>query len=175
MIVLNALATGASVNQAAAEAGIHRNTIANWRNDVPGFQMALSSAQYDRALHFREAAAEMTDLAFHTLRAIMSDEKATPSVRLRAALAVVKLSTSQAPLPQMKRAPIVAVGVAENCENAHNMHNDPEPDPPVTSNGKVETFRRDHAKIGRNDVCPCGSGLKYKRCCLNKPVSAAAA
>lgn len=23
-------------------------------------------------------------------------------------------------------------------------------------------------KIGRNDPCPCGSGKKYKRCCLNK-------
>lgn len=22
-------------------------------------------------------------------------------------------------------------------------------------------------KVGRNDPCPCGSGLKYKRCCLN--------
>lgn len=21
-------------------------------------------------------------------------------------------------------------------------------------------------KIGRNDLCPCGSGLKYKNCCL---------
>ncbi len=24
-------------------------------------------------------------------------------------------------------------------------------------------------KIGRNDPCPCGSGKKYKYCCLNKP------
>lgn len=24
------------------------------------------------------------------------------------------------------------------------------------------------AKIGRNDPCPCGSGKKYKKCCLNK-------
>jgi SEC-C motif-containing protein/HEAT repeat protein len=24
------------------------------------------------------------------------------------------------------------------------------------------------AKVGRNDPCPCGSGLKYKRCCLGK-------
>lgn len=24
-------------------------------------------------------------------------------------------------------------------------------------------------KIGRNDLCPCGSGKKYKKCCLNKP------
>lgn len=23
-------------------------------------------------------------------------------------------------------------------------------------------------KIGRNDNCPCGSGLKYKKCCLNR-------
>jgi hypothetical protein len=22
------------------------------------------------------------------------------------------------------------------------------------------------AKIGRNDLCPCGSGKKYKRCCM---------
>ena len=21
-------------------------------------------------------------------------------------------------------------------------------------------------KLGRNDSCPCGSGLKYKKCCL---------
>ena len=24
-------------------------------------------------------------------------------------------------------------------------------------------------KTGRNEPCPCGSGLKYKKCCLNKP------
>lgn len=23
-------------------------------------------------------------------------------------------------------------------------------------------------KVGRNDACPCGSGKKYKQCCLNK-------
>ncbi|GEM_PF-4136845 len=23
-------------------------------------------------------------------------------------------------------------------------------------------------KIGRNDPCPCGSGKKYQRCCLDK-------
>ena len=26
-------------------------------------------------------------------------------------------------------------------------------------------------KIGRNDPCPCGSGLKYKKCCLRKHAS----
>ncbi|MDL2286577.1 DUF4238 domain-containing protein [Desulfococcaceae bacterium OttesenSCG-928-F15] len=28
----------------------------------------------------------------------------------------------------------------------------------------------DEGKIGRNDFCGCGSGHKYKRCCLNVPV-----
>jgi hypothetical protein len=26
------------------------------------------------------------------------------------------------------------------------------------------TVRRDGAKVGRNDPCPCGSGKKYKQC-----------
>jgi len=29
---------------------------------------------------------------------------------------------------------------------------------------KVETFKREEKKIGRNDACPCGSGKKYKQC-----------
>ncbi len=29
-----------------------------------------------------------------------------------------------------------------------------------------QPFVRTEAKIGRNDPCPCGSGKKYKRCCL---------
>jgi uncharacterized protein YecA (UPF0149 family) len=26
---------------------------------------------------------------------------------------------------------------------------------------------RCYPKIGRNNPCPCGSGRKYKKCCLN--------
>jgi SWIM/SEC-C metal-binding protein len=25
------------------------------------------------------------------------------------------------------------------------------------------------AKVGRNDLCPCGSGRKFKRCCVDQP------
>ena len=35
---------------------------------------------------------------------------------------------------------------------------EPAPPPPI--------IRKE--KVGRNDPCPCGSGRKYKRCCLNK-------
>jgi len=31
------------------------------------------------------------------------------------------------------------------------------------------------AQVGRNDPCPCGSGKKYKRCCLGSEEDAAAA
>ena len=33
---------------------------------------------------------------------------------------------------------------------------------------KQETVRRNQPKVGRNDPCPCGSGKKYKNCCMNK-------
>ena len=34
---------------------------------------------------------------------------------------------------------------------------------------KVETIRnRGGKKVGRNEPCPCGSGKKYKQCCLRK-------
>lgn len=38
---------------------------------------------------------------------------------------------------------------------------DEEPLPPP-----VEPIRKDGSDIGRNDPCPCGSGKKYKQCCL---------
>jgi preprotein translocase subunit SecA len=37
-----------------------------------------------------------------------------------------------------------------------------------TEDGKGLTVRRDGKKVGRNDPCPCGSGRKYKKCCLPK-------
>ena len=31
--------------------------------------------------------------------------------------------------------------------------------------------RRNAPKVGRNDLCPCGSGKKYKRCCAGATVN----
>lgn len=33
--------------------------------------------------------------------------------------------------------------------------------------GEVQTIERSIPKVGRNDPCPCGSGKKFKKCCLN--------
>jgi preprotein translocase subunit SecA len=43
-----------------------------------------------------------------------------------------------------------------------------------TESGKGVTVRRDGKKVGRNDPCPCGSGKKYKKCCLPKETQARA-
>ncbi|HRX82793.1 MAG TPA: SEC-C metal-binding domain-containing protein, partial [Pirellulaceae bacterium] len=38
---------------------------------------------------------------------------------------------------------------------------------------KVETIRNRTERVGRNDPCPCGSGRKYKQCCMRKNTPAA--
>ena len=39
----------------------------------------------------------------------------------------------------------------------------------MTGEGRVIPFNQVRkAKVGRNDPCPCGSGKKYKNCCLRK-------
>jgi preprotein translocase subunit SecA len=43
-----------------------------------------------------------------------------------------------------------------------------------TEDGKGVTVRREGKKVGRNDPCPCGSGKKYKKCCLLKETQARA-
>ncbi len=43
------------------------------------------------------------------------------------------------------------------CDHDHHHHHHHAP---------VVTYQRAAPKVGRNDVCPCGSGKKYKKCCL---------
>ncbi len=38
---------------------------------------------------------------------------------------------------------------------------------------KPSTYRREQPKVGRNDPCPCGSGKKYKKCCMDKDTAVA--
>jgi hypothetical protein len=34
--------------------------------------------------------------------------------------------------------------------------------------GKAKPITRPGSKLGRNDPCPCGSGKKYKKCCMKE-------
>ncbi|MFA6189736.1 MAG: AAA-like domain-containing protein [Sulfuricurvum sp.] len=42
-------------------------------------------------------------------------------------------------------------------ENSHKQY--------VLMNAERKTFVRSEAKVNRNDLCPCNSGKKYKKCC----------
>ena len=50
------------------------------------------------------------------------------------------------------------------------VHKEPEPQKVQYVGAKTEErksapVKRQDAKVGRNDPCPCGSGKKYKKCC----------
>ena len=60
--VINALSEGLNSTDAAALAGVHRNTIANWRRN---------------SLYFRDKTEDRLDRAFETLDAILSDPEAS--------------------------------------------------------------------------------------------------
>jgi len=40
--------------------------------------------------------------------------------------------------------------------------------PNKAKESKPRAAMTDKPKVGRNDPCPCGSGLKFKQCCLRK-------
>ena len=184
--VIDALTDGVNMTDAAAQAGVHRNTIANWRSNSLFFRESLADAQYDRALLFRDQTERRLDRALETLDGVLSDPKASASARLKAALFII--GNSCTPPPPRKYPPVeisevhqqIVHPVHNNAQNAQPPAPAPAPAPeappaqnpqPVHNNAQnalVATFRRETHKVGRNEPCPCRSGRKYKHCCLNR-------
>jgi len=195
--VICALSSGATAADAAEQAGVHRNTIANWRRNALPFQYAFAHAQYDRALLFREKAEVLADLAIENIRKILTDPESPAAIRLRASLAILQIvSTPPEPKKQVTLE-IEKIKIVDNPEphvldqqnDQPNLHNHAQSASlpgteiaaarPVAASQSVHNsaqtpYRREHPKIGRNDACPCGSGKKYKRCCVDSPFVAAA-
>jgi hypothetical protein len=87
--VVDALLNGANLNTAAELAGVHRNTIANWRHTSPAFQRAVAIAETEITLALREEAVARAVKAFQVLDQILDDPKSSTSARLRAALFIL--------------------------------------------------------------------------------------
>jgi transposase-like protein len=197
--VICALSSGATITSAAEQAGVHRNTILNWRRNLLPFQQGLADAQYDRALYFRERMEAEFDLAIQCLHQILSDPITPASVRLKAALAVIQTAAAPAPPkqqtvlefkkvqladPPAKSAPNPAqsnpshptsVEVHNPAQSEIHVHPRPFAAPnqlPLVHN-PAQSPRTVPTKIGRNELCPCGSGKKYKRCCLDNSAGTA--
>ena len=104
-----------------------------------------------RAMREQHEVASLHDEAAHTAEG----GQAAPAdqARLRAVQA-------------QKAAQLRAIQAAQLAQDALSERDDGEalPTQPVDQPPKVETYRRERPKIGRNDPCWCGSGKKYKKC-----------
>ena len=120
-IVLAALAGGACLSDAANQAKVHRNTVGNWRHSSPAFRDAFAQALSDRAMLVRERAHSLVSVAFHVLEQILMDLKASPSVRLKAALAI--MNQAAAPPPAWIADPVSTSTQAETHAQPKIVHN----------------------------------------------------
>ena len=55
-----------------------------------------------------------------------------------------------------------------NLEEWDNILSSEKRDEITRDFNQSKIFTHEDKKIGRNDPCPCGSGKKYKKCCINK-------
>ena len=148
------LLAGATVAAAARELGIDRTTIYAWHKSSPVFALACTSARSLQSQIIADSLQDLASTAIDALRDILVSPDAPPSVRLRAAQSVLNACTnnkheSQAPPSH----PLQEI-------STHFDTSDQKNDDAVTS-----PFRRESPKTGRNELCPCSSGLKFKRCC----------
>ena len=180
--VLQALAKGASMTAAAAACNLHRSTLYLWIKTQPEFNAGVREARTECYRDLCERRQEMHDLAWSTLRSLLTDPNTPASVRLRAALAVLHNGFNSPELDEAcssvesveSRAVSKTTAVREkSVENVENVDSGQTTGQRVASrtNGKcvesvenVDSTERTH-QTPRNAQCPCGSGIKFKRCC----------
>ncbi len=89
----------------------------------------------------------------------------TPTVSESIPMAVEEPDESELQFrhPSSSQAPVASsssnTSSSSSTNNASSRSRRQQEAPP-----KVQPFHRPEAKVGRNDVCPCGSGKKYKKC-----------
>lgn len=111
--------------------------------------------------HGNPQLALLANMAIDAIRSIVADPNTPPAVRLRAASLI--LDSAHAANGGGDGGGAKTMQIAKPAPNAAGASLDACA-PPAT----VRLSLRLPPKIGRNDYCPCGSGLKYKKCCLAK-------
>jgi hypothetical protein len=154
--VVAALAKGQTITAAAREAGIHRTTIHHWHRTEPAFKTAVEGAQSEYVAALNDEMRELSASALSTLRSLLADPAAPPAIRLRAALAVL----------QRPKFPDQGWSLPARIEALEKPATKPEAEPSGPQNPPSTTPHLPY----RSAPCPCGSGLKYKRCCAGHPI-----
>ena len=188
--VLALIAAGSPIAVAARSAGIHRNTVYNWLSAEAHFRQAHARAREAKALFWRDQTETLIPDAIEAIHQILRGDSAPASVRLKAAQSVLALAMTPpsdqplaievAPVPiepaqapaalaeapsAPSEAPAEPVESASHCAHLGAAHDIPAP---PAADPASQPLRATPAP-GRNDLCPCGSGKKFKRCCLGHP------
>lgn len=167
--IIARLAAGETVTAAANALNLHRTTIHAWKRANPDFANALADAKEDAADQHRAACHQHTDVALTAIVAVLHDPKTSPSVRLKAALYILQGATGQPPSKattaaaqkRQNSSPVNTVAPAAAAPLPHSSLF-------ITSADTTgQPYVRTTPKVGRNEKCPCGSGKKYKICCLD--------
>jgi hypothetical protein len=182
--VLALLSAGSTLSAAADAAGVHRNTVMHWRRSSAAFRRALDRSTIEKALYWRDQADNLAAEALATIRSVMNDAKAPATSRLKAALTIMQralvVPASLEPAEEADPEPAAHPEpkneiVHKNAQSAQRIQNEPT-DSVLQAhehcvdrqNEPIRPYVRPGPEIGRNDPCPCGSGQKFKRCCLAK-------
>jgi transposase-like protein len=88
--VIEALASGASVSEAAKRAGVNRSTVYLWRRDSRDFEARLTLARRECADNMRARLRKLEDDAIKTIRETLRGRDIPPGVRREAALSVLQ-------------------------------------------------------------------------------------
>jgi hypothetical protein len=181
--VLALIAAGSTAIDAATQSGVHRNTVQNWLRKEE-FQASLHEARARKELFFRDQAETLAAKAIAGLVKLSDDPLASPNVRLKACIillekAILFMPDSSAvvlpesPEPTDPPPADPAPAPSSDPKIVHSVHNSAQAPESVTPRPPAP-FTRSTTKIGRNDLCPCGSGLKFKRCCIGQTAPKAA-
>jgi transposase-like protein len=105
--VIEALASGASVVDAARKAGVDRSTIYLWMKNDGYFGAELNVARRECVDTMRARLRELSEEAVKTVRELMTGTDVSAAVRLRAALSVLQsmgaMDESQGTLAMIER------------------------------------------------------------------------
>jgi hypothetical protein len=151
--VVEEICSGTSIPDAISVANANPRDFHAWRRNLPFFAEVLEQALSDRDFMHREKAVTLIDLAYQALGDILRDDKASPSLKFKAAKFIIE--QAKAPLPgEAKNAdlpalpPLPDLKIAPDCTKMHNGADSP----------KSQIL-----------LCPCGSGKKFLDCCFGKP------
>jgi hypothetical protein len=151
----------------------------NWRlKRIPGFEAQIIQLEVDRILNDPELQEFASQLPLQTVAALaftrLIERKVLTnlySLENRMQRRADKLMRQLLDQPESSGQTRQQHPIQENVQNEPTIARAAAADPPAKQPQPAQHKPAASHKVGRNEPCPCGSNLKFKRCCGN-PVSA---